>query len=107
MRRKVNNWYIIIKNGEHVYEFIQDFYYNLMVSGQSSIDELIEDNVPYEKYTTNSGVELYIIMEPMGISCDNDTNNKCRLLKHLPKHTTLVNKTDMGKIEYIIRNIKS
>ena len=100
-RRKLNNWYLTIKIDEDIYDFTQDFYYFYSATDQTALDEVLGE--PHQKFITERGVEIYITLEPTSFGNDNDINNKCRLLKNLPKYTTIVNKKEMEKIIYQIK----
>ena len=102
--RKGNNWYLTIKIENDIFDFTQDFYYFFTPTTQAALDEIMME--PHEKFVTERGVEVYITMEPASNGGNNDLNNKVRLLKNLPKYTTIVNKKESNKIIYTLQKNK-
>lgn len=103
MKRKLNNYYLTIKDNEFYYDFSQDAFnlYYFTATSESALDELLKEN--YNQFITDSGVEIYITQEPNSNNSDNKKNEIIRLLKNLPKYTLIVNKKEVNKIIYQIK----
>ncbi len=106
MKRKLNNYYLTIKTETEIYEFSQDAFnlYYFTKTNQESLDEIL--NEAYSKYTTEEGIEIYIAQEPNSNDEANKKNEVIRLLRNLPKYTTLVSKKAVDKIIYDLKKSK-
>jgi hypothetical protein len=106
MKRKLNNYYLTIKTKTDIYDFSQDAFnlYYFTATNQDSLNELLNDT--YSKYITEEGIEIYICQEPNSSDDSNKKNEIVRLLKNLPKYTTIVNKKESNKIIYTLQKNK-
>jgi hypothetical protein len=106
MKRKLNNYYLTIKTKTDIYDFSQDAFnlYYFTLTNQDSLNELLNDT--YSKYITEEGIEIYICQEPNSSDDSNKKNEIVRLLKNLPKYTTIVNKKESNKIIYTLQKNK-
>jgi hypothetical protein len=103
MKRKLNNYYLTIKTKTDIYDFSQDAFnlYYFTKTNQDSLNEIL--NETYSKYTTEEGIEIYIAQEPNSNDEANKKNEVIRLLRNLPKYSTIVNKKAVDKIIYQIK----
>lgn len=105
-KRTINNYYLLIKENNNIFEFSQDKFnvYYFTKTNQESLDEILNES--YSKYTTEEGVEIYIAQEPNSNDEANKKNEVVRLLRNLPKYSTIVNKKVVDKIIYQIKKVK-
>lgn len=107
MKRKLNNYYLTIKTKSDIYDFSQDAFnvYYFTKTNQDSLNEIF--NETYSKYITDDATEIYICQEPNSSDDSNKKNEIVRLLRNLPKYTTIVNKKETNKIIYQLQKYET
>lgn len=100
--RRSNNHYIIVYDGITYKELVQEGfgYYFIYETNKEALDAVPKNELSHYKIRD---IDLYICIEPMSDGVKNAINNKCRLLKHLPKHYKALTKWDL---EPIIKDLK-
>lgn len=106
MKRKLNNYYLTIKTTTDIYDFSQDGFnlYYFTSTNYSALTEILQEN--HLKYITEDNIEIYITQEPNSNNDTNKRNEAIRLLRNLPKYTTIVSKKAVDKIIYDLKKAK-
>ena len=105
MKRKLNNYYLTIQQGESIYDFSQDAFnlYYFSPTKEFAINEIkAEEHLEYKI----DDITIYITQEPNSNSDSNKKNEVVRLLRNLPKYTHIVTKKQADKIIYDIKKQK-
>ena len=95
--RKINNYYLIIKEDNKYYDFTQESFgtYNIFETNEDSLTQAKDDEYTHHKI---KDIDIYIIVEPMSDGITNAVNNKVRLLRNLPKKYNSLTKYDVEKV---------
>lgn len=102
-KRTINNYYLLIKENNNIFEFSQDAFnvYYYTKTNEEALNQIL--NEPHKKYTTERGVIVYITQEPNSNNNGNSNAEINRLLRNLPKYTYIVNKKECDKIIYQLK----